>query len=189
MANIDVKRSAVLVMDYQKGIVSSFAKNDGHTERAARVLEGARKAGIMVIYAAVGFREGFPEIGPRSSFRGVRDSGGRFLAGDSGQIHPLVAPKPGEVIVTKKRVSAFAGSDLDLILRSYDIEYLTLLGIATSGVVLSTLRQARDMDYKANVIADACSDPDDEVHRVLCQKVFPPQARVMTADAFLASLA
>jgi nicotinamidase-related amidase len=65
---------------------------------------------------------------------------------------------------------------------------LVLLGIATSGVVLSTVRWAADADYDLIVIEDSCADADLEVHRVLTQKVFPRQAEVVQADAFLQSL-
>ena len=82
--------------------------------------------------------------------------------------------------MTKRRVSAFAGSDLDVVLRGLDAGTLVLAGIATSGVVLSTLRQAADLDYRLIVLADACLDADPEVHRVLTEKVFPRQAEVST---------
>jgi nicotinamidase-related amidase len=61
-----------------------------------------------------------------------------------------------------------------------------LTGIATSGVVLSTLRQAADLDYRLIVLADACLDADPEVHRVLTEKVFPRQAEVRTVAEWTA---
>jgi len=67
-----------------------------------------------------------------------------------------------------------------VLLRAGDIDTLVLTGIATSGVVLSTLRQAADLDYRLVVLADACLDGDQEVHRVLTEKVFPRQADVLT---------
>ena len=90
--------------------------------------------------------------------------------------------------MTKRRVSAFAGSDLDVLLRAGGIRSLVLAGIATSGVVLSTLRQAADLDFGLTVLADACADADAEVHRVLTEKVFPRQAEVTTVDAWAATL-
>jgi len=77
------------------------------------------------------------------------------------------------VVVTKRRVSAFTGSDLEVVLRADGMDRLVLAGIATSGVVLSTLRQAADLDYRLTVLADGCLDADPEVHRVLTEKVFP----------------
>jgi nicotinamidase-related amidase len=113
------------------------------------------------------------------------------MAGDDRaiEIHPDVAPQRGDIVVTKKRISAFAGSDLDMILRAGDINNLVLTGIATSGVVLSTLRQAADLDYNLTVLADGCLDSDPEVHRVLTEKIFPRQADVMTVADWIRTCA
>jgi cytidyltransferase-like protein len=81
-----------------------------------------------------------------------------------------------------------AGSDLDVVLRAGDVDHLVLTGVATSGVVLSTVRQAADLDFGLTVLADACLDSDPEVHRVLTEKVFPQQADVMSAAEWSASL-
>ena len=105
------------------------------------------------------------------------------------QIADAVAPLPGEPVVTKRRVSAFAGSDLDALLRAHRAERLVLAGIATSGVVLSTFTQAADLDFDLVVLSDACADADPEVHRVLLQQVFPKAAAVITTAEWAASLA
>ena len=91
------------------------------------------------------------------------------------------------MVVTKRRISAFAGSDLAVLLRANDIRHLVLCGIATSGVVLSTLREAADRDYTITVLSDLCADRDPEVHRVLLEKIFPRQARVVTWAEWIAS--
>ena len=93
------------------------------------------------------------------------------------------------MVVTKRRVSAFTGSDLEVVLRSGEVDSLVLTGIATSGVVLSTLRQAADLDYRLTVLADGCLDADPEVHRVLTEKLFPRQADVLAIADWTASLA
>jgi nicotinamidase-related amidase len=89
---------------------------------------------------------------------------------------------PEDIVVTKKRVSALAGSDLEILLRALEVDALVLSGIATSGVVLSTVRQAADLDYRLTVLRDGCADADPEVHRVLLEKVFPRQAEVLRTD-------
>jgi nicotinamidase-related amidase len=114
---------------------------------------------------------------------------GRFTDSDpDARIHPAVGPAAGDVIVSKRRVSAFAGSDLDLVLRARGAEHLVLAGIATSGVVLSTVRQAADLDYRLTVLSDGCLDGDPEVHRLLTEKVFPRQAEVTTVADWTARL-
>jgi nicotinamidase-related amidase len=182
--------TALLIMDVQQGIVDRFGGSEpGYLARLGGAITAARDAGIAVIYVRVGFRPGYPEISPRNKIFGAIASSGRTLGGDQAlDVHPDVAPAPGEVIVTKRRVSAFAGSDLDVVLRAQDIGQLVLAGIATSGVVLSTLRQAADLDYQLTVLADGCLDADPEVHRVLLDKVFPRQAEVTTIADWAASL-
>ena len=181
-------------MDVQQGTVDRFAGDDGdgggYLSRLATAIAAARGAGVVVGYVTVAFRPGYPEVSDRNkSFAAIAGSG-RFTDGDPGsQIPAAVAPAPGEAVVIKRRVSAFAGSDLDVLLRARGADHLVLAGIATSGVVLSTLRQAADLDYRLTVLADGCLDADPEVHQVLLGKVFPRQAEVTTIADWAASLA
>jgi nicotinamidase-related amidase len=185
---MDSERTALLVMDVQPEIVERLGDSE-LTDRIAAAATAARAAGVRVIYVKIGFRKGYPEISPRSAtFSRIAELGG-FVEGVSSEVHRAVAPQPGDVVVTKRRVSAFAGSDLDVVLRAGGIETLVLTGIATSGVVLSTLRQAADLDFSLTVLSDGCVDADDEVHRVLCEKVFPRQAEVLTVAEWVDSLA
>jgi nicotinamidase-related amidase len=188
---MDGSRSALLVMDVQNGIVERYA--DGGAEelldRLARTIGAARDAGVPVIYVRVAFREGHPEVSARNRTFSALSQGGGFVLDDSStQVHPAVAPQSGEAVVTKKRVSAFAGSDLDMVLRAREIDTLVLTGIATSGVVLSTIREAADRDFGLVVLSDGCLDGDEEVHRVLTEKVFPRQAEVTTVEKWIGEL-
>jgi nicotinamidase-related amidase len=182
--------TALLVMDVQNGIVERIAAGAPPLlEALGRAITGARTAGVPVVYVRVAFRPGAPEISPRNkAFAAAAASGAMPIDDASTEVHAAVAPEPGEVLVTKKRVSAFAGSDLDVVLRALDVDTLVLTGIATSGVVLSTLRMAADLDYELTVLRDACADGDEEVHRVLMDKVFPRQAAVMPTDQWMAQL-
>ena len=181
--------TALLVMDVQQGIVSRYAGESEYLPRLRRAIDAARGAGIRVIYATVAFREGYPEISERNkSFSAIGRSSGFVVGEASTTVHPAVAPAPDEVQVIKRRVSAFAGSDLDVVLRAGNVDTLVLTGISTSGVVLSTLRQAADWDYRLVVLADGCLDGDPEVHRVLMEKVFPRQAVVLTVEQWVERL-
>lgn len=182
-------KTALLVMDVQNGIASRFAENGKALLPFQKAVEAARRHNIPVIFVRVAFSEGYPEISPRNkSFSQVSQFGGMTVSDTATQIHESVQPQPGEPVVTKFRVSAFAGSNLEVILRSRQIDTLILSGIATSGVVLSTLREAADKDFALTVLSDACLDADPEVHRVLIEKVFPRQADVLTVDAWIESL-
>ena len=122
---LDPKTSALLVMDYQRRIVGRLAADAAAPllERTARVLKAARAAGLRVLYVVVGFRHGYPEAGPGNAAVNTVKASGAFLPDDPGvAIPPEVAPEPGEVTVTKHRVNAFHGTDLDMILRANRIE-------------------------------------------------------------------
>jgi nicotinamidase-related amidase len=182
------QKTALLVMDVQREIVERLG-DERLLERVAAALAAARAAAIPVIFVRVAFRPGHPEVSSRNrTFAALRDAG-RLSDGESTAVHPAVEPRPGEPVVTKRRVSAFAGSDLDTILRAGEITELVLCGIATSGVVLSTLRAAADLDYALTVLHDACADGDAEIHRVLTEKVFPRQADVLEVGAWAERLA
>ena len=96
-------------------------------------------------------------------------------------IHPVVKPQEGGVVVGKHRVNALHGTGLDVALRANNILDLVILGYATSGVVLSTVRYAADLDFNLYVVEDCCSDSDADVHDFLTQRIFPRQADVVVS--------
>ncbi|WP_305784046.1 cysteine hydrolase family protein [Symbioplanes lichenis] len=180
--------TALLVMDVQNSIVARYPDLE-YLPRLRSAVDAARAAGVTVVFAGVGFRPGAPEVSPRNKMFGAM--AGRDLgpaAAEATAFHPDVAPHEGDLVVTKRRVSAFAGSDLEMLLRAQGIGHLVLAGIATSGVVLSTVRQAADLDFELTVLADGCLDNDAEVHRVLTEKVFPRQADVVTVAEWVDGL-
>jgi nicotinamidase-related amidase len=183
-------KTALLVMDIQNGVVERFAAgSESLLDALSQATAAARTAGVPVIYVRVAFRPGSPEISRRNgTFSAIAASGAMGLDDPATHIHAAVAPQPDDIVVLKKRVSAFVGSDLDVVLRSLEVTSLVLTGVATSGVVLSTLRQAADLDYGLTVLRDGCSDLDPEVHRVLLDKVFPRQADVVATDEWVSGL-
>jgi len=177
----NTKNTALLVMDMQAGILSMLPDASLLIANAARAIANARDKKIPVIYVTLSFRQGAPEISMHNKrFAPYKETFGTANMAEFANIHPELAPHEGEVVITKRRVSAFTGSDLEVILRSMEIKHLVLTGISTSGVVLSTLLEAGDKDYHLTVLADSCADGDEEVHHVLTTKVFPRQAEVLT---------
>lgn len=181
-------KTALLVMDVQKGIVDNFVSDQtGYLDRVRQAVDAAHQADLPVMFVVVRMRQGYPEVSPRNkSFSALSERGGMDEASPATQ--PVIEPIEGDLVIAKKRISAFAGSDLEMILRAQDITDLVLCGIATSGVVLSTLRYAADQDYGLTVLSDCCLDRDEEVHRVLLEKIFPRQADVVTTADWIASL-
>ena len=182
--------TALLVMDFQRSIVERFDSASA-LDAAVRAVGAARDRDVPVLFVRVAFRDGFPEIaGTNRAFSALKERGSSGTEQhEQTRIHPAFERRDDEPLVTKRRVSAFTGSDLDVLLRGLGARHLVLAGIATSGVVLSTLRQAADLDFELTVLADACTDADPEVHRVLTEKVFPRQATVTTVAAWSAALA
>jgi nicotinamidase-related amidase len=180
-------------MDCQKSIVSAYVKEgeQAFLSRAASVLKFARAHGLMVIHVRVGFRPGWPEISSRNQlFSAIKASPERqqMFQGEMGDLHPALKPEGDDIVITKHRVSAFAGTDLDMVLRAHDIDSVVLFGIATSGVVLSTLLGASDRDYRVAVLKDCCIDREPELHSCLIEKLFARRATVLTAAEFTTSM-
>jgi nicotinamidase-related amidase len=166
----EIQKTALLIMDVQPGIVERLPNKEKYLENIQKAIDTAHQNQIPVIFVVVGFRHGAPE------------ATGNFAKMASSMINPqpTINPTENDIVVTKKRISAFTGSDLEVLLRSLDIKHLVLCGIATSGVVLSTTREAFDKDYKITILSDLCADMDSEVHQVLIGKIFPRQATVHT---------
>lgn len=184
--------TVLLLLDFQSGIVSRLEGGGASTIAAARsALDAARAHDIPVVFVRVAFRPGFPEVSSRNrAFAGTRNSpAAASMLEDSPATRVIdeLAPRNAEPIVTKRRVGAFA-SDLDIVLRGLGATDLVLAGVSTSGVVLSTVRDAADRDFALTVLADAVADRDADVHRLLLEKVFPRQAAVMRAEEWIASL-
>ena len=185
--------SALLLMDFQNDILA----NNLPPEQAASVMENAttllqlaRSKAMPVIHVVVCFRPGHPEISEANRvFRQIKHNG-LFVQGAPGTaIHPQLQPLASEAVVRKHRVGAFSGTDLQTLLRANQVDTLLIAGVATSGVVLSTVRHAADQDYRLIVVADGCADPDEEVHRVLLEKVIARQAEVVSTAQVLAAVA
>lgn len=178
--------TALLVMDVQAEIVKGLTDSTPLLRNVKSAIKKARANNIPIIYIVVGFRKGYPEVSSINKGFATLKNGDRVFDNEEAyKVEPSIAPEQGDVIIIKKRVSAFTGSDLEVVLRSMGIKHIVLSGIATSGVVLSTLREAADKDYEITVIADCCADGDDEVHHVLTTKVFPRQAQVVTLEQWI----
>ncbi len=189
---LDKDRTALLMADFH---TDSMGENPVVLERrtfdrAREVLHAARSAGLFVAYIVVNFRSGYPEISELNQTFSARKAAGVPPAADpAALIHATVSPRQGEPIVVKHRVGAFFGTDLDMILRAQGRDTLILMGHATSGVILSTVRYAADADFRMVVVEDGCADRDPEVHTLLMEKVFPRQATVASAAEVIRALA
>jgi nicotinamidase-related amidase len=180
------QNTALLVMDMQIAFRAMLPDFDEVMNNVEKAIKKARSNNIPVIYVVVGFRAGAPEVSPNNKgFATAKERFGGIAPEIFMMIAPPIAPKEDEITVVKRRVSAFTGSDLEVVLRAQGIQHIVLTGIATGGVVLSTTREAADKDYRITILEDCCADGDEEVHRVLMTKLFPRQADVINVDGWL----
>ncbi len=180
---IDTRSAALLVMDYQPAWIQTLTDTDALLSRAAQAISIARDRGVQVAYTRVAFTPADYAAVPARNliFTGLTSRAGA-LDDDAPAtaIDGRVAPEPDDKVVRKTRVAAFARTDLDEWLRARAIDTLVLAGISTSGVVLSSVCDAADRDYRLVVLSDACADRDPEIQDLLIHKVFPQRAQVIT---------
>lgn len=185
-------KAALLVMDFQKVLLENYVpieQVDSVLANTASMIAAARAVHMPVIYVMVAFRPGYPEVSARNRLFTLLKQSGLFAPGRvDTAIHPAVAPADDEAVVIKHRVSAFTGTDLETLLRANGIQTLVLAGITTGGVVLSTARQAFDLDYRVVVAGDCCADPEDDVHQMLLDKVLVQHAEVVPAQRVIDAL-
>lgn len=176
--------TALLVIDMQRdfcapGGYADLAGLDVSRLRAPipvlqRLLAAARKLGLLVIHTREGHRADLSDLTESKRLRaanagaaiGTQGPLGRLLVrGEYG--HDLIdelQPLTGEPVVDKPGYSAFASTDLDLLLRNRGITALVVSGVTTEVCVSSTLRDAVERGYACTLISDACASPYPELH-------------------------
>jgi nicotinamidase-related amidase len=185
LPGIDPSKTALLLMDFEPGILGMIPTSGEALERARDALSWARSHKIQVGFVRVAFTEAdFGDVPDRNkAFAPV--AANKFLSDDdpATQLHPAMKVADQDIVVRKTRVGAFSTTDLSDVLTSAGIDTLVLGGVSTAGVILSTVRAAADADYRVYVLDDASADPNPEVHRTLMDHVFPGQAHVITTAA------
>lgn len=183
-----MKQTALTIGDFQVGTIDNYSAH-GVIEPTNKAIDAAREADIPVVFVMCGFRAGWPEIDPSNvTFGGVIKRQARLLSDPTTDIHPDIHRHEDDVVVVKKRGSAFSGNDLEHVLRAGTIKEIVIAGVITSGHVIATLMDAIDRDLRVIVLSDACTDPDPETQRFFMEKYFPKSARVMTVREWIDSI-
>jgi nicotinamidase-related amidase len=187
----DPTTTALLIMDYQPATLGFLADSGAFVATAQSAADALRAAGGKVVFVRVAFTDADYAQFPPRSVMGHRVTGNRpGLDADSptAALHGGLAVAEGDLVVRKTRVGSFSTTKLDAALKDSGIDTVVLAGVHTGGAVLTTVREAHDLDYDITVLADACADPDDDVHAFLIDHVFPRQGRVVRAPELLAAL-
>jgi nicotinamidase-related amidase len=178
---LDPKRTALLVMDFQQGVLQRMPGLEPLLARVRGAIANMRDHGGTIGYVRVAFTdEDWAAIPPANQIF-AQAAQNRMMHDEdpSTAIHDSLGPQPGDIVVRKTRVGAMSTTDLDRQLRGRGIDTLVLAGISTSGVVLSTLIEAADRDYRLYVLSDGTEDPDEQARDVLLGRIFPRRAQVI----------
>ena len=198
--DLDIVRSALVLLDYQnynvhpdgywaKAAPGSAERAAPAVERTRLALEAARAAGMTVIHIQNAWREGHPDINPATPWQADARSAGRSTEGSWGvEFFETLTPVPGELVVLKRAVSGFAGTELDRLLRIHDISTLVIAGIVTNFAAEGTARDASDRGYRVVVLADCCESVSDEWHAFAVTQILPVIAQVVNAEDFIRSM-
>jgi nicotinamidase-related amidase len=183
-------QSALLLLDFHKAIVASHGEaGDEAVTKATRALSAARRHGCPVFHIVPHYRDGYPELPQGEPFDSVKAAGLFRESTCAEGIVPPLAARHDEAIISKCRYSPFYASELAHLLRMARVDTLILAGIATSGAVLSAVRDAWDLDYRITVLRDACTDPDAAVHELLLNKIMSAQARILDVATWTEEIA
>jgi len=182
-----MSKIVLLVMDFQEDILSLHEQGGSRAalDQANKAIATARSAAVPVVFVRVAYRAGFTDASDRNKRVSLMKQKGILLEASPGaKLSAQLDVRDHDPVVTKRRVSALAHTDLRSILTTAQCDTLVLCGLSTSGVVLSTVRQAVDDDFRVAVLSDACADADAEAHDILMRKIFPSQADVLPVAGF-----
>lgn len=165
--------TALIVGDIQRGITGAYPFARQVLPSLTELLPRARAAGILVVFVRIAFRPNRTDVPSGNTLIATFfDAGDLFHEGADGTMIDLPV-EPEDVVVLKRRASAFAGTDLEIVLRARDVDTIAIAGVATSAMVAATCYDAADRGYRITVLRDGCADGDPAVHDFFMDKVFP----------------
>nr|WP_202897425.1 isochorismatase family cysteine hydrolase [Actinopolymorpha pittospori] len=175
--------TALIIGDVQRGITGSYPFAEQVVPPLTELLPRARAAGVLVVFVHFAFRPSGVDLPPDNElYRSFFDAGDAFHEGSPGTEIDLPVTD-SDVVVRKRRASAFAGTDLDLVLRARGVGTVAIAGVATGAMVAATCYDAADRDYHVTVLRDGCGDADPAVHEFFMDTVFPSRAFEVTSCA------
>ncbi|MFF1790210.1 cysteine hydrolase [Kitasatospora sp. NPDC058243] len=181
---LDPAHTALLVLDCQPAILALLPEGgdrEALLDRVEAAIADVRTSGGTIAYVRVGFTEADWDAIPATnkSFAPLARHRVMHHEDPATAIHERLAPRDDDLVVRKTRFGGMSTTDLDQQLRERGITTLVVSGVSTSGVVLSTVLDAADRDYRLYVLSDGVADPDTEVHDALLQKVLPSRAHII----------
>jgi len=188
--------TALLMIDFQR----DFCAAGGYSDRfagldwvlpiippARRLLEAARRAGLLVVHTREGYAPDLSDCSPAKLLRS-RNAGseigtpgpmGRLLIrGEHGHdIIDSLQPEPGEIVIDKASYGAFCGTNCESMLRARGVSTLVFAGVTADVCVHTTLREAYDRWFACYYVKDAISCFDPEIRRA-CEKMIEEEGGI-----------
>lgn len=165
--------TALIVGDVQQGITDGYPFARRVMPPLTELLPRARAAGVLVVFVHFALRSNGADLPPGDAmFRAFHQAEDTFHEGAAGTAVALPV-EDGDVVVVKRRARAFAGTDLDLVLRARGVTHLAVAGVATSAMVAATCYDAADRGYRVTVLRDGCADEDSAMNDFFLERVFP----------------
>lgn len=181
--NIDFQKTALVIIDLQKGIVSRPGCQEV-VEKAARLVKLFRQKGGFISFVKVDFLDGKDVLKPATDL----PVQAMQRPADWAELDPQLEVTANDHIVTKRQWGAFFGTDLDLQLRRRGIDTIVLCGIATNIGVESTAREAFQLGYHQILITDAMAAMSMEEHEASCKYIFPRIGKVRSTEQFVSEI-
>ena len=190
MLNVNVQTTALIVIDLQVGILYPdpipFGR-DQIVDRAARLGRAFAATGCLVVLTATDFATGYADAphGKADEPWALPDQG---LPPGFATLVPEIDALPAAVRITKRQMSAFFGTELDLQLRRRGCDTVVICGVATNLGVEATARGAFDLNYHVVIAADACGSVAPGLHDFAVQNILPRVARVRQTSDILQAI-
>lgn len=177
-------QTALVVMHYQTDILGLFPSvAPALLANTCKLCGAARAKGVSVYFANLRFSPGYPEVSPlNKNGQGIKQLG--LFVDDRTSLE--LSQQASEPLIVAHRASVFFGTDLQARLIAQGVDSLIMVGIASTGVVLSSVAYASDADFRLYTVKDCCYDPDQVVHEHLFSTAFDSRTTVLSlADALL----
>jgi len=184
---LDPKKTALVLIDLQHGIVSvptvPYPAADV-VRRGNELAKAFRSQGAAVVYVRVDMANVLhPPVD-----QPMRDPKAPPPPPSASELVPDAGFQPGDTLITKRHWGAFAGTELEQVLRQRGVDTVVIGGIATNVGVESTIRQGTGLGFAFVVAEDACAGRDVDAHRFSMEKTFPRLACVRKTEEVIAAL-
>ena len=190
MLNLIPKATALVIVDLQEGILIPEPVPYGKAEivsRAAALGHAFADAEAPIVLTITDFSPGYLDAP-----HGIADMPWALptegLPESFATLVPEIEALPAAVRVTKKQMSAFFGTELDLHLRRRGCSTVVICGVATNLGVEATARAAFDLNYNVVLAADACGSVVPGWHEFAMEKILPRIARVRATSEIINAL-